>query len=119
MKPAQVTRADIVKNLAMIIAQVMVRALSREPNAKVGGRNQTAKATEVVVSDSGKPSIRSANRPLKGKPSASGQGQVNHPTVLVAVNAVAEIALVAIDLGQTDAAIVIRFTRLILMSELC
>lgn len=104
MKPAQVTKADIVKNLAMIIAQVMVRALSREPNVKAVDAIRLAKPQRLVVAIQVNHHIHNANRLPKASQD-QGQGQVNHPTVLVAVNAVAEIALVVIDLGQTDAAI--------------
>ena len=108
MKPAQVTKADIVKNLAMIIAQVMVRALSREPNVKAVDAIRLAKPQRLVVAIQVNHHIHNANRLPKASQDqgqGQGQGQINHPTVLVAVNAVAEIALVVIDLGQTDAAI--------------
>ena len=108
MKPAQVTKADIVKNLAMIIAQVMVRALSREPNAKAVDAIRLQKPQRLVVAIQVNHHIRNANHLPKAsqdQDQGQGQGQVNHPMVLVAVNAVAEIALVVIDLGQTDAAI--------------
>ena len=46
--------------------------------------------------------IRNANRRLKASQHLD---QANHPMALVVVIAVAEIALVVIDLAQTDAAI--------------
>lgn len=104
MKPAQVTKAGTVKSRAMIIAQAMVRALSREPNAKAVDAIRLQKPQRLVVAIQVSHHIRNANHLPKASQDQD-QGQVNHPTVLVAVNAVAEIALVVIDLAQTDAAI--------------
>jgi hypothetical protein len=90
----------------MIIAQVMVRALSREPNAKAVDAIRLQKPQRLVVAIQVSHHIRNANHlPKASQDQDQGQGQVNHPMVLVAVNAVAEIALVVIDLAQTDAAI--------------
>jgi hypothetical protein len=69
---------------------------------KSGGRNHTAKAKDSASSDSGKPSHSQRKAPAKGK---SALDQVNHPMVQVVENAVAAIALVAIDLVQIDAVI--------------
>jgi hypothetical protein len=86
----------------MIIARAMVRALSREPNAKAVDAIRLQKPQRLVVAIQVSHHIHNANHLPKA---SQDQGQVNHPTVLVAVNAVAEITLVVIDLAQTDAAI--------------
>jgi hypothetical protein len=86
----------------VIIAQAMVRVPSREPSAKAVDAIRRPKPKRAVVATQVSHHIRNANRPAKA---SQHQDQVNHPTVLVAVNAVAEIALVAIVLAQTDAAI--------------
>jgi hypothetical protein len=98
----QATKAGTVKSRVVIIAQAMVRVPSREPSAKAVDAIRRPKPKRAVVATQVSHHIPSANRLPKASQHLD---QVNHPMVQVAVNAVAEIALVVIDLAQTDAAI--------------
>ena len=102
MKPVQATKAGTVKSRVVIIAQATVRVPSREPSAKAVDAIRRPKPKRAVVATQVSHHIPSANRLPKASQHLD---QVNHPMVQVAVNAVAEIALVVIDLAQTDAAI--------------
>ena len=102
MKQVQVIEAEIVKNLVVIIAQVMVRALSPVASVKVVAAIRRLKLKTALAVTRVNHRIHNVNRRAK---QSQLQGQVNHPMALVAVNEVAVKALLAIALDLIDAVI--------------